>query len=416
MTRTRDCIFNSRVLLDLYKSTIAKEAARFGGSLDGPIRPLVEERLRKCLGDVSVSAIKRLMILISMLSILIPSQVKATGYPDWVFQDMASAFTLGKGVVELTGCYLVVNDTVDVFNIRDKELGDSRLLSGSIGDYSGFKGIFNYGLTNRLMLHYSYQYGDLDTSLGTSSTFEGLDSTDTLSTSSHNIGFRLNILSESRKAPALALEAAYLRHDSNDVRIGFTGIRAEEMTIHFADSQNIKMSNLNDDGFELKFLISKTMSRWITSTIWAGYSRYSADTKLSTSISFIKDNFDRKFDMDEQVFSLGISLGIQFFKRMPIFLSYRYLTLDRDIGTDTPLDTSMLARYTDPENMNKQDSNHIFSAKIVYWITPHINLNLDGQLFTNQFLGIVPHYGNPLTNRFFYNTYGYLGMGLGVIF
>lgn len=365
-----------------------------------------------------MSTIKRIMILISMLLILIPSQVLAIGYPDWVFQDMASAFTLRKGVVELTGYYLVVNDTVDVFDVREKELGDSHLLAGSIGDYSGFKGILNYGLTNRLMLHYSYQDGDMDTTLGTSSTFEGLDSTDTLSTRSHNIGFRLNILSESRKAPALALEAAYSRNDSDDVRITFTGITTGKTRIDFADRQNIRMSNLSDDGFELKFLISKTMSKWITPTIWAGYSRYSADTKVSTSITLpsIKENFDRKFDMDEEAFSLGVGLGIQFFKRMPIFLSYRYITLDRDIHTDTPLDTSILARYTNPDGMDEETENHIFSAKIVYWITPHVNLNLDGQLFTNQFLGIVPHYNNPLTNRFFYNMYGYLGIGLGVIF
>ena len=364
-----------------------------------------------------MSNIKKFMILIPMLSILIPSQLLAIGYPDWVFEDLPSAFILKKGMVELTGFYLVVNDTLDIFDVREKELGDSNLFQAGIGDYSGFKGIANYGLTNWLMLHYSYQYGDMDTTLGSSSTFKGLASSDTLSTGSHNAGFRLNILSEGRKAPALALEAAYSRNYSDDALITFTGISTGGTKIDFIERQNIRMSDLSDEGVEFRLLISKTMSR-VTPTVWAGYSRYRANTKISTSITFlpIKENFDRKLDMDEEAFSLGVGLGVQFIERLPIFLSYRFLALDRDIKMDTPFNTSILARYTNPDNMDKEKQNHIFSGKIMYWITPHINLGLEGWLYTNHFLGIVPHYNNPFTNRFFDKMYGYLGIGLGVIF
>jgi hypothetical protein len=358
-----------------------------------------------------------LLPLLVLLPVLAPSEVPAQGYPDWVFQDIPSAFTLRKGTVELTARYLTINDTLDVFDVREKQLDGSDLFGGSIGDYSGFKGILNYGVTDRLMLHYSYQYGDLDTTLGTSATFENLDSTDDLSTGWHDVRLRLNLLPERRSAPALALEAAYLRHGSDDASISFTAVRSADTEIIFASRENIELSDLHDRGFELRLLLSKTMS-WFTPTVWAGYRHFSVDTEVSTSISLasIKENFDRDLEIDEDALTLGVTFGLQFSKRLPVFLSYRYITLNRSIDTDKPLNTSILARYTNPVDMDEEDHNHIFSGKAVFWLTPHVNLNVQAYAFTNQFLGVVPHYNNPFTNRFFDKTYGYLGFGLGLIF
>lgn len=357
-----------------------------------------------------MSIIKRFLIVIIVLLVTPPSQVLAAKYPDWVFQDIPSAFVLKKGVVELAGYYLVVNDAIDVFNIRQKKLGNSTRFSGTIGDYSGFKGTINYGLTDRLMLHYSYQHGGMDIGLGTSSTFKDLHSSSTISTSSHNIGIRMDLLSEGPSRPAIAVEAGYSRNSSNELKVSFSGINSGGTIVEFAKRQDVRMSDLSDDGFGLRLLMSKTLSRSITPTIWLGYGRYTARPRLSTSITYVKGT---RFDMTERVFSLGLGLGIQVFRRMPIFISYRHLTVNRDIKRDA---SSVLTRYVGSKGAKRQNSNNVFSAKVVYWLGSHISLDLEGDIFTNQFLGIIPHYDNPLTDRFLNNTYGYIGIGLGVIF
>jgi opacity protein-like surface antigen len=357
-----------------------------------------------------------LFAFFTVVCFLMPLMSEAQIYPDWVFQDVPSAYTLRRGFLELTGKYLLVNDTVDIFDIREEEIDQRALFAATIGDYSGFQGIVNYGLFDRLMLHYSYQNADMDTTLGTSSTFRNLESTTSLNTRSHDIRVRLSLFSEGPTLPALALEGGYRMNSSDDAAISFTGVRSGATTVDFLERQNIQGSDMEDRGFEVKLLASKTFGI-VTPTVWLGFERYTADTRISTSIPIasIRDNFDRTIETDEDVYSAGLGLGIRLWRRMPVFLSYRYLTVNKDVETDQPINTSFLARFSNP-GQDDEDTNHVFTGNLLFWVTPRINLNLSGVVYTNHFLGIVPHFDNPFTNRFLENMYGYLGVGVGVVF
>jgi hypothetical protein len=336
-------------------------------------------------------------------------------FPDRVFQDLPSAFTIRKGYLELSGRYLLVNDTVDVLNVRETRISGRDLFEASVGDYSGLRGILNYGLTHRLMFHYAYQSADLDTSLGTSSTFRGLDSTRSLSTTSHDARLRLNLLGEDGRIPALALEAGYILHDSEDTGISFTGITAGNTRVDFLERESIRLGDLRDDGFQFRLLASRSLAGFLPSA-WVGYNRYRVETRISTSIDLpsIRDNFDRTIDSDEDIFSLGLGLGIRYIRRLPLHFSYEYLAVNRRTDTDEPLNSSILARFSNPQDTPGQ--NHVFCAHAAYWLTPRLNIHMDARLFLNHFLGIIPHYSNPFTAGFFDNTYGYLGIGVGFVF
>ncbi len=358
---------------------------------------------------------KKILGLQLLLSLLIAFPVLAEPYPDWVFQDIPSAFTMKKGGLDLSGAYLLVNDTVDFLDIREKKTSGSNLLTASIGDYAGFRGTVNYGLTDRILLNYTYQYGEMDTTLGASSTFKDLDSSDTLDTSSHKLGFRFNMVAETEKMPALSIEASYGLNDSDDAKIRFSEITSTSFIPK--GNHELAMSDLSDDGFNVRLLASKTFSIF-TPTIWVGYGEYRSDTKMLLDINSdsLRAELEQKFDMTERAFDIGIGVGIQYFKRCPIFLSYRYISVDRDIDTGGGLTSLLPSRYTDTDAMDEETDNHVISGRIVYWFSPNLNFFLDGQLYTNHFLGVVPHYNNTLTNRFFDNMYGYLGIGLGYTF
>jgi hypothetical protein len=57
-------------------------------------------------------------------------------------------------------------------------------------------------------------------------------------------------------------------------------------------------------------------------------------------------------------------------------------------------------------------TNHTFNARASYWLSPDLNLGLFGNLYTNQFLGILPHFDNPLSGSFSSTPYGFAGIEL----
>lgn len=352
-----------------------------------------------------------------LLILLNCSSARAVKYPDWVFQDFTSAYTLHKNDFELTATWLCMNDTIDFLDLKESEIGDSRLISTSLGDYSGGKVVAQYGLTDRLMLQGLYQKTDLDTSLGSSSTFSDVDSTNSLDTEQYKAGLRFKVLTETRGTPAVSLELSYRRNDSDDAGFTFTELSSSSLTIP-GGSNSLMLTDLDDSGYSLTVMASKNMDPFVH-TVFAGFGQYDSSSRLELSIDsdMMKAEIRQKFDVDEDIYTMGYTLGMKFFERMPIFISYKYIktNVDMDAGSNT-LSGFLPARYTDPDAMESNSENHVLSGKLVYWMTPNVNLTLDVTIYKNQFLGVVPHYNNSFTNRFFDYKYGYIGIGLGIAF
>lgn len=344
------------------------------------------------------------------------ASVFAVKYPDWVFQDFTSAYTLHKNDFEVTGSWLGMNDTIDFLDVKKSEIGESNLLTTSIGDYSGGKVLIQYGLTDRLMLHGLYQKAELDTTLGSSSTFKDIDSTGSLDTTTYKAGFKFKLLTEKSRTPAVSLSFSYRGNDSDDAGFTFSELNSSSITITNGNN-SMMLTDLSDSGYSFNVITSKNTMPFVH-TVFAGFGQYSSNSKLKLSIDsdIMKAEIGQKFEIDEDIFFFGYTLGMQFFERMPMFISYKYMKTDVDMHSSNTLSGFIPARYTDTETMEDISENHVLSGKIVYWITPHVNLTLDGTIYKNHFLGIVPHYNNSFTNRFFDYNYGYIGIGLGIAF
>lgn len=362
----------------------------------------------------------KFLLIFSITFLLMVSSVSfahAVKYPDWIFQDFTSAYTLHKNDFEITASWLVMNETIDFLDVKEKSIGNSNLFTASLGDYSGGKFLINYGLTDRLMFNGFYQKAKLDSTLGSSSTFKDIDSTQSLDTTTFKAGVRFKLMPEKRRTPAVSLELSYRKNNSDDAGFAFSELNSSSFPVPKGNN-SLMLRDLSDSGYSFNLIASKNLEPFVH-TLFAGFGRYSSDSSLNLLIdsNTMKADLTQKFEMDENIYSLGYTLGLKFFERMPIFISYTYLKTDVDMkGSSNTLSGFIPDHYLNTENMENISSNHIISGKLVYWITPHVNLTLDGTIYKNHFLGIVPHYNNSLTNKFFDYRYGYISLGVGVAF
>ena len=359
-----------------------------------------------------------LQILLQIALLMISGYVFAATYPGWLIQDTPMAFTPKQWEGEITAKWLLVNDTVDFLNARDDVTDGSHLFKDNSGNLNGGKLIFDIGLLPSVMFFYSGQYHEIVTEFGSSQTFGDVDSDHGIDTWSHEAGLRWNFLQIQNIGMAFAVEGAYLKHTSEDFAFSFLSVNSGSTNIQFSTPKEIKLSDLSDDGWRVRIVGSKMFGNSFCLNTWVGFESMNASSAISTSIAYapIKENFDRKFDIDESQVRMGIGIIWQITPRIPIELQYEYLNINRSEHSTGASNTSDLARYTNPNSLSPEDSNSILTGKIGYWITPNININVEGKFMTNQFLGIVPHYNNTVTSRFLDKAYGYIGIGIGYAF
>jgi len=99
-----------------------------------------------------------------------------------------------------------------------------------------------------------------------------------------------------------------------------------------------------------------------------------------------------------------------------VSLSYEMIRVDdSDLTTVIEANSPFLPSFL-RTSVSSEDINHTFNAKWSWWFSPKMNVSVSGSLFSNQFLGVQPHYNNPLSGDFFENPYGFVSVNLGVSF
>lgn len=89
----------------------------------------------------------------------------------FVTRDYLSGVTLARGQFEVSADYLVMNETVDLLNLRQSriEKTSTALRSDGLGDLKGAQVMAAYGLRDNMMISGSYHYRQLNV------TFADLD-------------------------------------------------------------------------------------------------------------------------------------------------------------------------------------------------------------------------------------------------
>ncbi|MEQ8954942.1 MAG: hypothetical protein RL120_12490 [Gammaproteobacteria bacterium] len=342
----------------------------------------------------------------------------------WINSDNASAYTTTAKELEISAAVLAVNDTIDFLNVRDDLIAANRILAGKSGDLSGRRLEINYGILPELSVFYRRQEHDLTVDLGEISSISLVDIDNSLDTTYQEAGikwtlYQANLLNPDNRVSALSLQLSTFKSDSKNFDVVTDEIRLDNLILTFTNPQTFSVTQLEDDGWQGRLLYSWPMSNLGITTVWLGYGESNASSATGSDLASVtlSNFFAQRFQREETYTFLGASLNFRPSPRLPVSISYEYIDIADTIFFRDPVEPpSGLPGFLAAGGGSGQGSNHHLSARVGYWLTPRMNLSLSGNLYSNQFLGILPHYNNPLSESFTDLLYGYIGLELGFRF
>lgn len=343
----------------------------------------------------------------------------------WIGNGHTSAYSLGAGGLELSGNLLLVDDSIDVFNFRDKILaGNSRLIDNS-GDLDGWRGELRLGVGLGLELFYRQQDQELTLKVREPVSVNILDLSQGLNTRSTDWGakwvfFESTSIDQTRPWTSAALEVMKVENVSDDFDGFLERFQFSANTlITFDPPQRFAMDRLRDDGWRARLILTHPITPNIAVSAWAGYGKSDSSSGTSTEIDlqFLRDQFLQTFDLEENYLLMGASVNWQVLPRLPMQAGYEYIRINARRQDINSSDSSLIPSFLRGTDLgNTATVNHAFYANVNWWLTPQVHLGLGGKLFANQFVGIMPHYNNPLSGSFSETLYGYAELKLGIRF
>lgn len=338
----------------------------------------------------------------------------------WVSSGNDSAYTTSQGELEISAAWLRVNDTIDFLDVREDLLAGNRRLEGNSGDLNGYRLEAHYGITEWLSVYYRQQRQDLTIDLGEVSSVKVLAIDGELETTARELGFKWmfyasDLRNQNNEITAASLEVSAFENESESFDVLTDQISLNNLTVNFADPRTFSVLDLNDDGWQARVFYTTPLFDSVVGSLWAGYrdSEASSGTDSNIESESVARFFRQRFTLDESYWLAGASLNFRLRPRLPVTLSYEYLkTRDSTFSRDPAEAPSGLPGFL--TGGGAQDSrNHTVTARATYWLTPSFHLSLSGHYFSNQFLGVLPHYNNPLSGSFADDPYGYMGISLG---
>jgi hypothetical protein len=375
-----------------------------------------------------VPVFKRRFLAVAALSAA-PLQALAELPTGWINSDFVSAYTQDARTIDISAEAIKVNDTLDVLNIREDLLAGTNRLSDDSGDLSGFRGTVHVGLLDTLSAFYTRQEQDMTLKLGTvSSSINIVDIDEELTTEREEYGLKWTIyqagfLDSGGASTAGSIELSRLRNSSDDFNLTFDRIDvttgSTPGSVYFAQNQTAGIQKLEDEGWNLRFIYTTPLSTAITASAWAGYSEVEATSGTGTTIPLASINaaLTQRFDIEETWHRFGANLNWQLSARIPLQLSYEYIHISKQdlvITAGPPVVGLPVPSILQSSNLSSEDGNHTLTAALTWWATPAINVGVTAHVYSNQFLGVIPHFNNPLTASFGDDPYGYVGLRVGI--
>lgn len=345
----------------------------------------------------------------------------------WISNENPSAYTTDAMRLEISLSAIAVNKDIDFLDIRDDLLAGTRKLEGDSGDLSGQRVELHFGITSYLSAFYRRQDQDLTIELGDIRSINLTDIDEGLSTTSTAYGlkwvfFETSHLDKTKPWRAASIELSRTRNDTDNYEGMLDRISLNNnLTVTFTRPQTFFVESMEDDGWQARLLYSFPVGNALSISTWAGYAQNSSSSGTGSDIpvASLAPAFEQSFDIDDRQLMVGAALNWQITPRMPLQLSYEYIRIDdRQVSITVNPSNVLLPSFLRANNLGNfdADTNHTMRADLSYWITPNFNISLTGKVFSNQFLGVIPHYTNPLTGSFSDNPYGYAGIGIGIAF
>lgn len=352
-------------------------------------------------------------------AVLLGLHVMANDNIRYAKSDM-HAQTIPKGQINLSLEYDLLNDTVDILNLKQSELASISNI-GAIGDLKGYGLKLRYGITQDFMISFEHSRQDLSY----------LSST--MTNKKDEIYTRYNLVQSDYTIfnNGFALDVGYIRDRLDDFKI--TDINSmNNLIAKFRDYQDVKLAynsrrkkysftvgssgpyilnqtpyasleNGGDDSLYLRGLIGFHKQKH-TVDFFLGYKYTKITNRINTTDEIVKYALDKNkpnprqnLDRNEGMVFAGFNYSLDM-SDVIYEIGYQYDRLFRDAGLD-------YINY-----------NHIINASISYALTRNLLLSVGAKAMYRQFNGVVPYMYNKYTQTSFDHKYGYANVGFTYIF
>ncbi len=320
-----------------------------------------------------------------------------------------------------------VNDTIDIFGVKDTELKGSNLKSSSIGDMSGYSLSIKYPFKKNFMFflkneRQNIEYYDTkikNNRIDTFLRYHLMSYKTFFSGFSFDIGFVSNTLNDFQVNDKNSLNSFIKKAFPNkNVSLKYSDGTTKFFGAPFPSpkgyylAQNNKMTklkqtpylsfyNTNDKSLYLRVLTGFNTKSYIFD-IYAGYKKTKIKSYIGTTNEIIKYAQDRgitiqtDLDRSEEMYFAGFN-HIFIYKKIMIEFNYEYEKFSRD------------------KKLDYIDYNHIVKSFIGYRHKRYIYF-IGGKLMLRQFNGQIPYLYNKYTQTTYDHKYGYAVIGVGYRF
>lgn len=370
------------------------------------------------------------MLALFAAQILVVLTSSRVGAEVFVVRDYHSGVTLSAGQWEASIDYLGMNETLDVFNVKQsrRKSVSSKVSSDGLGDLEGGRVMVSYGVTDQLMVSGGYQYQRFDVTFADLS----IDTYDLDITRRHNFYGRPNT------DTAYLFGTVGVRHhrsadfsteriDDIDYLAGKISSRvrvSEEsgrIVIRYGDitysSPKVNpdgthkpplalgIENLNDTTLYLRSGVGRRWERFNiallaevgATTIHGQVVHNLKDYGVDEDSPLLRD-INSDLDRSEQYVKAGIDLYYETLFGVAGHLSYIYQQIYRE---------SRLSDY---------NRNHTLSAELIFRISRAFALTVGGEYYRNQYNGHIPLLYNRYTQSTFSRDYGVVKAGMTMVF
>jgi hypothetical protein len=306
-----------------------------------------------------------------------------------------------------------VNETIDIFNIKESEFSSSSKNFDTLGDMEGIGLELGYAFDNKWYLNLDLNQKDMQYS-STTLTNKNLD-----------IYLRHQVYQENNRA--FAVDIGYETNRASDTYMrnldvinkgiknifGYDNIRVTQkdevynlvastgQTLQLENKPYISIINTKDDSFYTRLIGSFKKEHWLFDT-YVGYTKTKIRNETGSSIwqeenSLLQQtlkNVDLVQKRTDDMLFLGFGIIYQINRNWYSELNYQYNRIFRDKG------------------LNETNMNHIFDLNLIYELNDDASIFIGGKLMSNQFNGEIPYLYGEYTDTSFDHKYGFANIGI----
>ena len=355
----------------------------------------------------------------SLFCFCLLASIQGTLNADYIGESKAP-LVLPTQAIEVSYQYRAMNNTLDVFNVKQSEFGSSNVVqTNGLGDYTSHKIVTNYSPSANSLLNFNLSSQTIGYG---SSTLDVLSyggygryifKPSSLFTVGIDVGFRGNKGKKVSMSSSTDMQY-YLNKLGKNITASETNdylwLTKGAVSIGFPKSSHpeIFVDNMSDETFYGRSSIAMAFETFSPS-LYIELGHTAISTTLDTNMDDISGdslknlfatytNFPISLNRNENYASVGFNIAINAPFNTVLTTNYEYKKLFRENG------------------LNFLNTNHTLEILLSYNITPNLGVNVGGTYLYRQFNGAIPFLYNKYSQTSFDHPFGWCQVGINYTF